>query len=133
MTSKSSLELDVLQNSIALCRPNPTAPAPTWAFRGSFYSVSKTAEELSVVCDEALVPADVKAEKNWRCFKVKGPLDFGLRGILASLSHPSVEVGISIFARSKFDTDNLLVKQKDFERSISTLTRSGHTIEGTPK
>jgi hypothetical protein len=124
-----TLELEVLPNALAVCRFTPATPVPAWAFQGSFYSVSRTPEELSVVCDEALVPADVKTEKNWRCFKVKGPLAFGLTGILASLANPLAEAGISIFAVSTFDTDYLLVKQKDFDQATKALKLAGHKLK----
>ncbi len=128
MAHKISLELEILPITISVCRLSPTDTVPTWAFKGTFYSISKTADELSIVCDEASVPANVKAESGWRCFKVKGPLDFGLTGILAALVSPLAEAGISIFAVSTFDTDYLLVKQKDFDNAVQTLSKAGHMM-----
>ncbi len=77
------------------------------------------------------VPAGVKSERGWRCLKVRGPLDFGLTGILASLVTPLAEAGISVFAISTYDTDYLMVKQDTFETTISTLKSAGHHIEKT--
>ena len=72
------------------------------------------------------VPANVKVEPKWRCLKVKGPLDFALTGILASLANPLARAGISIFAVSTFDTDYLLVKEGDLERAAEALSIAGH-------
>lgn len=129
MTHKISLKLETLPNTLAVCRLSPTHPIPAWACQGSFYSVSKTSDELSIICDETNVPDGIKVEKSWRCLKVKGPLDFGLTGILASLANPLAQAGISIFAVSTFDTDYLLVKEKDFENAVVALSSAGHTCE----
>jgi hypothetical protein len=123
-----NLNLEVLPNTLAVCRLSSNDSIPSWAFSGDFFSISKTADELSIVCEEKQVPAGVKAGRGWRCLKVKGPLDFGLTGILASLAKPLAEAGISIFAVSTFDTDYLLVKMDVLERAISVLSKAGHTV-----
>jgi len=122
------LTLETLSTVFAVCRLDAAAPIPSWAYTGDFFSVSKTSDELSIVCPQSNVPHDVKAEKNWRCLKVKGQLDFALTGILASLATPLAEAKISIFAISTFDTDYLMIKQQDFDRAISALTQAGHSV-----
>ena len=101
---------------------------PDWAQQGSFYTVSKTPEELSIVCETCLVPEKIQAESEWRIIKVEGPLDFALVGILANLSGILAERGISIFAISTFDTDYLLVKNKDLSQAIIALRDVGHAV-----
>jgi hypothetical protein len=63
--------------------------------------------------------------------KVEGPLDLSLTGILASLSAPLAEAGISIFAVSTFDTDYLLIKANDLQNTIQVLRQAGHHIQET--
>lgn len=127
---KKTLSLQILPETLAVSRLDPSAAVPDWAFRGTFFTVSKTTEELSIVCAQSHIPEGVKSEKNWRCFKVEGPIDFGLTGVLASLTEPLAQAEISIFAVSTFDTDYLLVKEKNFEKAIETLSRVGHKIQG---
>ncbi len=115
---------------IAVCRLEPGSPIPGWATKGNFFSITRTYDELSVVCAQSVVPSDTKVEKDWRCLKVKGPLDFGLTGILASLADPLAKAGISLFAISTFDTDYLLVKHADFDRATQVLVKAGHHISG---
>lgn len=98
-------------------------------FGGRFYSLTKTDDEVSVICEEARVPNAVVAERDWRCFKIQGPLDFGLTGILASLAAPLADAEVSIFATSTYDTDYILVKADNLERAIDILTKLGHSIE----
>ena len=99
-----------------------------WATRGAFYSITQSNEELSIVCSQGDVPSGVHAERGWRALKVKGPLDFGLTGILASLASPLAQAGISIFAVSTFDTDYVLVKQETLGEATQVLSSSGHEV-----
>ena len=70
------LTLRVLPARLAVCTLPPDAPLPAWATQGSFHSITRTDEELSVVCDYAVVPPDVSHEGPWACLQVEGPLDF---------------------------------------------------------
>jgi hypothetical protein len=123
-----SLNLETIPIVLAVCRLAPSSAIPQWALVADFFSISKTSDELSIVCPQSNVPHDVKAEKNWRCLKVKGQLDFALTGILASIATPLAEAKISIFAISTFDTDYLMIKQQNFDRAITALTQAGHSV-----
>ena len=119
------LKLSVLDEPLAVCRLAPEAALPTWlTWSGDLTAVCRTPEELSLVCREGEVPAEVRSERGWRAFKVAGPLDFALTGILASLAGPLAEADISLFAVSTFDTDYLLVRASDLERAKAVLARS---------
>ena len=123
------LNLILLPDTFAICRLAPDAAIPTWATAGSFFSVTRTLDELSVVCLQSLVPEKVRCESGWRCLRVAGAMDFSQVGVLASLVGPLADAGISIFAISTFDTDYLLVKQADFEEVTAVLRQAGHTIQ----
>ncbi|OGV90953.1 amino acid-binding protein [Microgenomates group bacterium RIFCSPLOWO2_01_FULL_46_13] len=118
----SKLSLSVLPQKLAICRLDKDTQIPSWVEGDDFFSVTKTDDELSIVCSENLVPSDIKTEKDWRAFKVAGPLDFSLTGILASLANPLAAVGISIFAVSTFDTDYLLVKSDKLDEAVRVLS-----------
>ena len=119
--------LRVLEGRYAVCRLAPDDPVPEFASGGTFYSITRTASELSMVCAEDRVPAGVQFEGGWRIFQVEGPLDFALTGILASIAMPLAQAGIAIFAISTFDTDFVLVKEEKLTRAIEALTGAGHT------
>ena len=114
----------------AICRLPPESPPPSWLFAStSFYSLTKTDDELSVVCLQRLVPTDLaNCEKGWSCLKVQGPLDFSLTGIMASLAAPLAKAQISLFAVSTFDTDYILVKNEKIEEAINALKIEGHSV-----
>ncbi|MDQ5824640.1 MAG: ACT domain-containing protein [Chloroflexota bacterium] len=126
--SQVALTLAVLPGTYAVCRLDGGVAVPEWATSGSFCSVTRTADELSVVCEQGAAPEGVLCEGGWRCLRVQGPLDFGLTGILASLAVPLAEAGISIFSLSTYDTDYIMVKAADLEGAVAVLSGSGHII-----
>jgi hypothetical protein len=126
-----ALTLEVVAGRFAVCRLDANAPLPDWAAVASpFHSVTRTDAELSLVCVEAAVPPGTRAEGGWRCLRVKGPLGFGLTGILASLAVPLASSGVSIFVVSTYDTDYLMLQERDLERGLHALERAGHAIDG---
>lgn len=123
-----SLELDL--NRFALVRLSPDAAVPSWVDSSPFRSVTRTPEELSLLCPESQVPSSIDAQRGLRCLKVRGPLDSSEVGVLESLAHPLARAGISILALSTYDTDYLLVRESDLEAAIQALSSAGHTIHG---
>ncbi len=126
------LTLSILPHALGICRLIPKEPIPSWALESPFFSLSKTSEELSIVCLEERIPQEIKTEKSWRAIKVEGPLDFSLTGIMASLTKPLAEEGISLFAISTYDTDYLLVKDHNLPKSIEILSRFYTIIDNKP-
>jgi hypothetical protein len=122
------LALTLLPDTFAVCRLDHDALVPAWASSGTFFSITRTADELSVVCSQSLVPDGVRCERGWRCLRVAGTMDFSMIGVVASLVTPLAEAGISVFVISTFDTDYLLVKENDLQRAKATLRSAGHTV-----
>ena len=120
------LGLEVLEGEFAVSRLDADSPIPDWATRGPFNTVTRTRDELSVVCPTGQVPPGTVSKGGWRCLRVEGPLDFSLTGILASLAAPLAEKGVSIFALSTYDTDYLLVKSGQLDTARAVLTKRGH-------
>jgi len=116
-------QLRVLPGLYAVCRLPMDAGVPA-----SFFSATRTNTELSVVCAENDVPAEVPCERGFRIFEVAGPLDFALTGVLAGIAAPLARVGVSIFAISTFDTDYVLVKEHDLVKAMEALRRAGHAV-----
>jgi hypothetical protein len=122
------LELLLLSDRLAVCKLAREESIPAWATQGVFWSITRTPDELSVVCLEQSVPVDVQAESGWRGLRVAGVIEFSVAGVLASLSSSLAAAGISLFAISTFDTDYILVKEQDLRRAIDALTKHGHSI-----
>jgi len=121
----SGLRIAILPHRLAVCRLAPDAPLPSW-IRGAFTSVTRTDEELSIICDEDAVPADIQAERGWRAVRVIGPIPFEVTGVAAALVSPLAAAKISVFLLATFDTDYLLVKDAVFARALDVLREAGH-------
>jgi hypothetical protein len=121
------MQLTILPTTLAVCRLSPQDALPTWALgRTSFFSITGTADELSIVCANASVPDDVSCERHWKALKIMGPLDFSLIGILAPLATVLAQANISIFAVSTFDTDYILMKEEHVVHAVEVLQQHGH-------
>ncbi|MEO8129081.1 MAG: ACT domain-containing protein [Bryobacteraceae bacterium] len=125
------MDYKILESEFCVCQLPPQAaiPPPT----GGFFSVTRTTEELSVVCENP--PTDsVKVDAGWTVLQVVGPLDFALTGILASFAAPLAGAGISIFSIATFDTDYILVKTANLPRAVEALAAAGHRrVDTVPK
>ena len=124
-----ALELSVLPEELAITRLSPSSPIPSWALAGAFQSVTRTDDELSIVCASGAVPENAASERGWRALRVAGPLEFSLTGILASLAGPLADEGISVFALSTYETDYLLVEERNLQRAADALRRAGHRVK----
>jgi hypothetical protein len=121
MNTTPNITLKILAGTYGVSRLSPTAPIPSWISPGGFTSISRTDEELSIVCLDQTIPHEVCSQKSWRIIKVLGPLDFSLVGILSSISSILAEVQISIFAVSTYDTDYILVQENSLAKAIDAL------------
>ena len=128
MTSRALLTLTVLPDRYAICRLTPTDGIPNWAIGDDFVSISRTRDELSIVCPEQNVPAGINTAKGWRVLKCEGPLDYALTGIMASLAEPLADAGVPIFPIATHDTDYVLIKEPQLEVAVHALTSYGHAV-----
>jgi hypothetical protein len=124
------MKLVVLEGELGVARLAASEPTPAWATRGHVTSVTRTSEELSVVCAAADIPENVRAERGWRALRVAGRLDFALTGVLVSIAGPLAAAGVSIFAVSTYDTDYVLVRAHSLEAAVKCLTAAGHEVAG---
>jgi hypothetical protein len=128
MTAERRLRLRIVPDLFAVCRLGPDDAVPPGLTAGPLLSVTRTADELSIVCAEGLVPQGARCERGWRCLAVEGPLPFSATGILASLAGPLAEANVSIFAVSTFDTDYLLVPGQQMALALAALEAAGHEV-----
>jgi uncharacterized protein len=120
------LKYSVLPGKFAICRLHPSVTIPEWATASRIFSVTRTADELSVVCAEDLVPAGIQVEGGWACIRLQGPFPFQITGVLASILDPLAAAKIGIFALSTFDTDYILVKANELRAAEGALNLAGH-------
>ena len=123
------LSLKILPERMAVCRFDASEPLPKWLDVSDFYSVTRTRDELTVVCREDSVVPGTVGENGWRCIGVQGVLDFSEIGIIFTITQPLAKNGVSVFVISTYDTDYFLVKEKELPKTIDALTAAGHRID----
>ncbi len=126
-----SLTFSLLQHRYAILRLVPDSTVPVWASAGEFFSITRTQDEISIVCAEENVPVNERPSDLWCALKVHGPFKFDEIGILAGFAAPLAVAKIGIFVISTFDTDYLLVQSKDVRNAIATLQSAGHRFVNT--
>ncbi len=114
----------------AVCKLPPDSTVPAWATAGDVFSVTRTGEELSVVCRQEMVPTGIQCEGDWRCLRVAGAMPFTLVGVLSALTRPVAAAGVGVFAVSTFATDYLFFKDAEFQTAVSALRRAGYYSAG---
>ena len=120
------MKLKVINETFSVCKIEDINKVN---FEDSFCFVGKTDEELSLVCATKFAPSEtIEREDGWRGFRIEGVLDFSLIGILSKLSTILAEEQIGIFAISTFNTDYLLTKEENFEKSIKVLSDNNINI-----
>ncbi len=126
-----SFTLELLSGTFAVCRLDADAQQPNWA-TGEVVSITRTPNELSIVCSQNNVPATIQSERDWRCLRVVGPLAFSMVGVIASLTTPLAKANVGAFVLSTYDADLLLVKQEQLDAALESLQEAGHTIMTSP-
>jgi hypothetical protein len=120
------VRLRTLPDSYAVVRLHPGADLPEWVDKGPFRSVTRTDNEVSVVCRDHDVPEGESVDRGWTVLEVMGPLDFSLTGVIASLVAPLAESEVPIFVISTFESDYVLVRSSDLGRAADALEDAGH-------
>jgi len=120
-----------LEGSYMVVRFAPETSIPDWSQNGEFTSITRTADELSIVCPVQNVPEGMKSGQHWICLKLEGPFAFSQTGVLLSFIEPLSNNGVPIFAISTFDTDYVLVQEEFAAAALDALQNAGHESPGT--
>jgi hypothetical protein len=123
-----TLTLTQLQGIYAIHRFPPGADVPGQVFSAPFFSVTRSADELSVVVPEVVKIRGEQIESSWACFRVNGPLPLDMIGVLAKISSALAAAKVSIFAVSTYDTDYVLVKADKVDAAVKALAEAGCEI-----
>ncbi len=127
--ARPQLPLEWLEGTLAVCRLAADAAVPPWATHAArFLTISRTGDELSITAEQNRVPPEAQCERDYRALRVRGPLPLNLIGVLAAIADPLAAAGLSIFAISTYDTDYVLVKERDVASATLALRQAGHRV-----
>jgi len=117
------LTLVLLEPTFTIAKLPADAEIPVWAVSDTLCCITRTPDELSIVCDDANIPNDVLADRDWRAFQIEGELAFSTVGITSSITTPLAEAGIYLFSISTYDTDYILVGEENVEQAKVVLAK----------
>jgi hypothetical protein len=124
-----TFELTVLIDAFVVCRLETSMPVPSWALEAArFVSVTRTDDELSIICREQDAPGSLVDSVRWRALKVHGPIPFETVGVLSQLSAALATAKVSLLAVSTHDTDYLFVRSAELAHAVRALRHDGHTV-----
>ena len=123
-----NLKFRRLPEHYAVLRMVPNAPVPAWAAKDGFVSITRTRDELSIVCPIENIPPDVDYAPRWICLKLEGPFAFSQTGVLLSFIEPLSSNRVPIFTLSTYDTDYVLIPQEHIDRALELLCEAGHQL-----
>jgi hypothetical protein len=121
------LTFTLLPDFYAIVRLGAAAPIPSWP-HGDFVSITRTPDELSIVCRQDAVPSTVRADRGWRCLALEGPFALDQTGVAAEFTRVLAATGVSVFVVATFDTDYVLVPDRLIERAVSALRGAAHAV-----
>ena len=125
------LAIDVRPGDYSVVRLPADAPVPAELLAPGepvLVSVTRTPEELSVICPTGREPAGGVVEHGWRLMSVRGPLEFTLTGVISALASELAAAGVALFSLSTFDTDHILVRSAELELAVKAFRDSGHEV-----
>lgn len=124
------MRLSIAARDLVVCRLGGLEGVPAWVRpQQGFLSITRTPDELSIVCSASTVPSEARSETGWVAIKLEGPIDLAKAGVLAPLLTSLAEAGVPIFAISTFDTDHVLVREAMLQKAKAALERAGHTFQ----
>lgn len=123
------LNLIILKDTYAIYRFNYEIDIPEWTKDSDFYSVTRTQDELSIVCKQSdSKTGEFLVNSDWKILKIEGKLDFSLVGIIAEVTGLLKTSKIPVFTISTYDTDYILVKNQDLGKAVDSLESDRHKI-----
>lgn len=127
-TLMDTLTFIVLPGMYAICRFDARDDIPDWVFQSRFYNISKSENELSIICEAHLVPEDTKADRDWKLMRLEGTLDLSLTGVTARFSAPLAKHDVNLCVLATYDTDYIMVKNKKLMQAQTVLRQAGFVV-----
>jgi hypothetical protein len=122
------MHLRLLPNYFGVMKLTPPQVFPAWLMQAALFFIAQTEDEYSIMCPQSYIPAGVDYAADYRCFRVDGDLAFDEIGVVARVSKPLADAGLSLFMISTHDRDYVLVAQTDLDAAITVYKAAGFTL-----
>ena len=120
------LELMVLPEEFSVCKVSDFSEVN---IDRPYCFIGNTDEEKSLICPLDIVPGNIMdRDDGWRCFRIRGELEFSLIGILSSILKVLASNEIGILAVSTYNTDYVFTKTENFQKALTALKNAGYQV-----
>lgn len=123
------MQLKLLPDTFGILKLQPPQAFPTWLGQADIFFVAQTEDEYSILCPQKMIPEGIDYSANWRCFRADGDLEFDEVGVVAKLSKPLADAGLSIFLVSTHDRDYVFVQADNLQKALLIYGNIGFQIE----
>jgi len=123
-----SISLQRVPGEYAVHRLAPAVGLPAQVWSSPFVSVSRSADELSIITDAGIHVDSEHTQGPWLAYRVAGSIDFSAVGIMSALTAPLAAAGLGILGVSTYDTDYILVRADAAEAAETTWLEAGIEI-----
>ena len=121
--------ITVAAEQVWLHRLGPGAVADLSGREGWVAAITD-ASAVSLACEQRDVAGSEATAGPFRVLQIGAVFEQGATGVIAGVSRPLAESGISIFAMSGFDACYVLVPVDRFAEAIDALTLAGLDVSG---
>lgn len=120
--------LRLLPDHFGVMKLAPPQAFPAWLTQAALFFVAQTEDEYSIMCPQSYIPAGVDYAADYRCFRVDGDLAFDEIGVVARVSKPLADAGLSLFLMSTHDRDYVLLRHSDLDAAITVYKSAGFAL-----
>lgn len=121
-------ELIILKQEFSIHYLKNTDPIPARVFESEYYWIGKTNDELSIVCRSNIYIESMRSDLHWGAIKLSGQFNTTMVGVISEVAQVLASAGISIFILSTYNTDYVLIKNKNFNKAVEALKASGYSF-----
>jgi len=125
-TMSRKLQFYLLNDKFSVNKLAQFAEIPAILARGEMVFVSRTDEELCIICPEFMAPNNVQQELGWRCIKIEGQFKLDEVGVMTSALMPLTEANVPAVSISTYNTDYLFVLEENLVNAVQALQKAGH-------
>ncbi len=122
------MKLRLLPDLFGVLKLIPPQPFPDWLTSSEPFFIAQTKDEYSIMCPQSLIPSDIEYSADWHCLRVDGELAFDEVGVVARVSRPLADAGLSLFLVSTHDRDYVFVAQADLKQAIDIYRNVGFEV-----
>ena len=122
------MQLKLLADTFGILKLTPPQPFPAWLAAAAVFFIAQTEDEFSIICPQPIIPATLDFSRDWRCLRAHGDLAFDEVGVVARLSKPLADAGLSLFLVSTHDRDYVFVQANDLEQALNIYRGIGFTL-----